>query len=131
LAERKETCRMTRVWLALAGLGGLASVIAGALAAHLAGVPKDAELLRTGAQYGMVHAAALVAVIALAQGREPRPGPAAGAGWSFSAGIVLFSFSLFALALTGRPWIGWIAPFGGAAFMLGWLSLAILATRRR
>ena len=59
---------MTRVWLAIAGLGGGASVIAGALAAHLADDPKSAELLRTGALYGMVHAAALIAVMALAQG---------------------------------------------------------------
>ena len=67
---------MTRVWLAIAGLGGGASVIAGALATHLAEDPKSAELLRTGALYGMVHASALVAVIALAQ--EPRAAPGRG-----------------------------------------------------
>ena len=76
---------VTRVWLAIAGLAGLASVLAGALAAHVGADPRAAELLRTGALYGMVHAAALVAVIALAQGREPRRGPAAVAGWSFAA----------------------------------------------
>ena len=89
---------MIRLWLAVAGLGGAASVIAGALAAHLADDPKSAELLRTGAVYGVVHAVALIAVIALAQGREPRRGAAAVAGWSFTSGIMLFSFSLFALA---------------------------------
>ena len=89
---------MTRVWLAIAGLAGLVSVMAGALAAHAEADPRAAELLRTGALYGMVHAAALVAVIALAQGREPRRGPATVAGWSFAPGIVLFSGSLFALA---------------------------------
>ena len=62
---------MIRVWLAIAGLGGLASVAAGALAAHLAGEVRAAELLRTGAVYGMVHATALIVVIALVQGREP------------------------------------------------------------
>src|SRR5712675_204791 len=111
---------MIRLWLAIAGLGGLASVAAGALAAHLAGEPRAAELLRTGAIYGMVHAVALIAVIALAQGREPRRGAATVAGCSFAAGIVLFSFSLYAMALTGMRWVGWTAPFGGAAFMLGW-----------
>ena len=122
---------MTRIWLAIAGLAGLASVAAGALAAHLEAAPRTAELLRTGSWYGMVHAAALVAVIALAQGREPRRGPATVAGWSFAAGIVLFSGSLFALAAEAGRWLGWIAPFGGAALMLGWGALAVLAMRRR
>jgi uncharacterized membrane protein YgdD (TMEM256/DUF423 family) len=119
-----------RLWLAIAGIGGFCSVLAGAVAAHVAADPKAAELLRTGALYGMVHAAALIAVIGLAQGREPRRGAATVAGFSFAAGIILFSFSLFAMALTGTRWVGWTAPFGGAAFMLGWIALATLALRR-
>lgn len=122
---------MIRVWLAIAGLGGLASVIAGAFAAHLADDPKAAELLRTGALYGMVHAAVLVALIALAQNREPRRGIAVVAGWSFAAGIVLFSFSLFALAAGAPRWLGVVTPFGGGALIVGWAALAILALRRR
>ena len=122
---------MIRVWLAIAGLGGLVSVIAGALAAHLAADARAAELLRTGALYGMVHAAALIAVIALAQGREPRRGAAAVAGWSFALGLVLFSGSLFALAATDARWLGWVTPFGGLALILGWAALAVLAFRRR
>ncbi len=48
---------MIRLWLAIAGLGGVASIVAGTIAAHLAGEdPRAAELLRTGALYGMVHA---------------------------------------------------------------------------
>ena len=117
--------------LASAVLAGLASVMAGALAAHAGGDPRQAELLRTGAVYGMVHAAALVAVIALAQGREPRRGPATVAGWSFAVGIVLFSGSLFALAAGAGRWLGWVAPFGGGVLMLGWAALAVLALRRR
>lgn len=122
---------MTRYWLAIAGFGGFASVVAGALAAHLGTDPQAAEWLRTGATYGLIHAVALIAVLALAQGREPRRGAAAVAGWSFSAGIVLFSFSLFALAGSRAPWLAWATPVGGLAFMLGWTSLAILAFRRR
>jgi uncharacterized membrane protein YgdD (TMEM256/DUF423 family) len=122
---------MIRLWLAIAGLGGLASVAAGALAAHFADEPKAAELLRTGATYGMVHAAALIAVIALAQGREPWRGAAAVAGWSFAAGIVLFSGSLFALAGSEARWLGWVTPFGGVALLVGWAALAVLAFRRR
>lgn len=122
---------MTRIWLAIAGLGGLASVIAGAAAAHLGSDPHAVEFLRTGAIYGLVHAAALIAVLALAQGREPRRGAAVVAGWSFTIGIVLFSGGLFALAGTRIAWIGWAAPLGGVAFMIGWANLALLALRRR
>jgi len=122
---------MIRAWLAVAGLGGIASVIAGALAAHLADDPRAAELLRTGALYGMVHAAALVALIALAQGREPRRGTAVVAGWGFAFGIVLFSGSLFALAAGAARWVGWVTPIGGVALILGWAALANLALRRR
>lgn len=56
---------MTRLWLLVAGIGGMASVIAGAVAAHLADDPTTARLLTNGALYGMVHSAALIAVIAL------------------------------------------------------------------
>jgi uncharacterized membrane protein YgdD (TMEM256/DUF423 family) len=122
---------MIRLWLLIVGLGGLASVTAGALAAHLTDDPKAAELLRTGALYGMVHAAALLGLIGAAQGREPRGGAAVFAGWSFAAGIPLFTFSLFALAAGAPRWVGWMTPFGGLALILGWAALATLAFRRR
>jgi uncharacterized membrane protein YgdD (TMEM256/DUF423 family) len=120
-----------RIWLGIAGIGGLASVIAGALAAHLGSDGKTAEWLRTGALYGMMHATALIAVIALAQGREPRRGPASVAGWGFAIGIVLFSGSLFALAAGAPRWLGWMTPVGGSVLILGWAALAALALRRR
>ena len=119
---------MIRIGLVIAGLGGLASVVAGAFAAHLADDPKAAELLRTGALYGMVHATTLIATIALAQGRRRA---AVIAGWSFAAGIVLFSGSLFALAAGGARWLGWVTPVGGVALIIGWAALAIIALRRR
>jgi uncharacterized membrane protein YgdD (TMEM256/DUF423 family) len=119
---------MIRIWLAIAGLGGAASVVAGAFAAHLADDLKGGELLRTGALYGMVHAAALIATIALAQGRRRA---AVVAGWSFAAGIVLFSGSLFALAAGAARWLGWVTPIGGVALIIGWAALALLAFRRR
>jgi uncharacterized membrane protein YgdD (TMEM256/DUF423 family) len=62
---------MTRVWLAAAALGGFLSVGAGAIAAHLTTTdPRAAELLRTGTLYGMVDAAALTAVVAMAGHRD-------------------------------------------------------------
>jgi uncharacterized membrane protein YgdD (TMEM256/DUF423 family) len=122
---------MIRLWLAIAGLGGLSSVVMGALATHLLDDAKATDLVRTGALYGMVHAAALIALIGLAQGREPRRGAAVVAGWSFGIGIVLFSGSLFFLALTGLTRISWVTPIGGAALILGWAALGFLAFRRR
>ncbi|HEY3912724.1 MAG TPA: DUF423 domain-containing protein [Stellaceae bacterium] len=123
---------MIRAWLAAAALGGLLSVAAGAVAAHLAGGDaRAAELLRTGALYGMVHAVALLAVTALGE-RNIRPGLAfIVAGWSFAAGIFLFSFSLFGLALSGATALALVTPFGGVALLVGWAALALHAWRRR
>jgi uncharacterized membrane protein YgdD (TMEM256/DUF423 family) len=122
---------MNRGWIGAAAVGGFVSVAAGAVAAHLAARDGHAaELLRTGALYGMVHAAALVGVTAIAE-RRPRPGLAlAVAGWGFALGLLLFSSSLFALAVTGIAAIGWATPFGGAALLLGWAALGIDALRR-
>jgi uncharacterized membrane protein YgdD (TMEM256/DUF423 family) len=122
---------MMRLWLFIAGFGGAVSVAAGAVAAHLADDPATATLLRNGSLYGMVHAAALVAVIGFAQGREPRRGAAVVAGWCFALGIVLFSLGQFAHAVSGLRQFALIVPVGGIAFILGWASLAILAFRRR
>jgi uncharacterized membrane protein YgdD (TMEM256/DUF423 family) len=122
---------MIRLWLFIAGFGGVASVIAGAAAAHLADDSATHRLLANGALYGMVHAAALLALIGVAQGREPRRGAASFGGWCFAAGIVLFSLGQFAHAATGVRQFAYLVPFGGTAFILGWASVAILAMRRR
>ncbi|HML10113.1 MAG TPA: DUF423 domain-containing protein [Stellaceae bacterium] len=122
---------MIRPWLFIAGVGGAASVIAGAAAAHLADDTATATLLTNGALYGMIHAAALLALIGVAQGREPRRGAASFAGWCFAIGIVLFSLGQFAHAATGIRQFGFVVPVGGTAFILGWASIAILAFRRR
>jgi uncharacterized membrane protein YgdD (TMEM256/DUF423 family) len=120
---------MIRAWLAAAALGGFLSVAAGAAAAHLTAGPA-AELLHTGALYGMVHAAALIAVAAMAQ--SGRVGLALSiVGWGFAVGMLLFSLSLFALALTGSEWLGMITPFGGAGLLVGWAALAAHAASRR
>ena len=122
---------MIRVWLIAAAVGGFLSVAAGAAAAHLAAGERAAELLRTGALYGMVHAAALIAVTAIAEARDRLGLALTIAGWSFAGGMLLFSLSLFALALTGREWLGLITPFGGAGLLVGWAALAINGWYRR
>jgi uncharacterized membrane protein YgdD (TMEM256/DUF423 family) len=122
---------MIRAWLIAATVGGFLSVVAGAAAAHIAAGERAAELLRSGALYGMVHAAALIAVTAIAQSGDRIGLALTVAGWSFVAGMLLFSLSLFALALTGREWLGMITPFGGAGLLVGWAALAVHASSRR
>ena len=122
---------MIRTWLAAAASGGFLSVAAGAVAAHLAAGGRSAELLRTGALYGMVHAAALIAVAAMADARD-RPGLALiVSGGSFAIGTLLFSLGLFALALTGIAPVGWLTPFGGIGLLTGWVALGLHALHRR
>jgi uncharacterized membrane protein YgdD (TMEM256/DUF423 family) len=120
-----------RAWLIAAALGGFLSVAAGAMAAHFGASGRGAELLRSGALYGMVHAAALIAVAAITQSRGPAGLALTITGWSFAAGMLLFSLSLFALALTEREWLGMITPFGGVGLLVGWATLAIHASSRR
>jgi len=122
---------MIRAWLIAAAIGGFLSVAAGAAAAHLPAGERAAELLRTGAVYGMVHAAALIAVTAMAQSPGRLGLALTIAGWSFAGGMLLFSISLFALALTGREWLGMITPFGGAGLLVGWAALAVHGWYRR
>jgi uncharacterized membrane protein YgdD (TMEM256/DUF423 family) len=120
-----------RTWLVAAAIGGLLSVIAGAVAAHLAAGERTTELLRTGALYGMVHAAALIGLAALAAARTGRDLLLAIGGWSFAAGLLLFSLSLFGLALSGAEWLALATPFGGAGLLVGWGALGLHALRRR
>jgi uncharacterized membrane protein YgdD (TMEM256/DUF423 family) len=112
-------------------LGGL-SVAAGAFGAHALRAqlePRMLEVFETAARYQMYHALALVAAAWLYQQTEA---PAAQfAGWAFLAGILLFSGSLYAMALTGVRGLGAITPLGGVAFLVGWASLAIAALRLR
>jgi uncharacterized membrane protein YgdD (TMEM256/DUF423 family) len=108
-------------WVRLAGASGLVSVAAGAFAAHVIKDPVARDLLHTGATYEAVHALAALAAVALARGDER---PAVLAPALFLGGSVLFSGSLYALALGAPSWTGAITPIGGLAFMAGWLTLA-------
>jgi uncharacterized membrane protein YgdD (TMEM256/DUF423 family) len=120
------------IWILAAAINGLLAVAAGAAASHLfAADAHRIALMSTGAQYAMYHALALVALAALAAreaGRVERF--LAAAGWLFLAGTVLFSGSLYLLALTGTPVFAQVTPIGGIAFMLGWISLGISAGLR-
>ena len=116
---------MDRVFFALGSLSGFLAVALGAFASHALKSRLDADLLavfETGVRYQMYHALALLAA-GWACTRWPGTAVTA-SGWLFVAGTLLFSASLYALALTGARWLGMITPFGGLAFLAGWLCLA-------
>ena len=118
-----------RLWTTLAAINGFIAVAAGAFAAHGVADPTAKELLRTGSTYELAHALAVLACAGLAAAGMPRArfAPA----W-FLAGSVLFSGSLYALALGAPRMVGIVTPFGGLAFLAGWAVLAwAAATSRR
>ena len=122
---------MERTLAALGALSAFLAVAAGAFGAHALKARLSPDLLaifETGARYQMYHALGMLAA-AWAVTRWPG-GAAAAAGWLFLLGTVLFSGSLYALALSGVRWLGAITPVGGVAFLLGWLALAWAALRR-
>jgi uncharacterized membrane protein YgdD (TMEM256/DUF423 family) len=84
----------------------------------------------TGVRYQMYHAVALLAV-AWAVHRWAGHALPVVAGWLFVTGTVLFSFSLYLLALSGLRWLGAITPMGGVALVAGWLCLVLAAWRGR
>jgi uncharacterized membrane protein YgdD (TMEM256/DUF423 family) len=119
-----------RLFFALGAVAGFIGVALGAFAAHGLKSRLDAGLLATfeiGVRYHMYHALALLCV-AWACTRWPGALTNA-AGWLFVAGIVVFSGSLYVLALTGVRWLGAITPLGGLAFLAGWICLAWAALK--
>ena len=119
---------MDRTFLFLGALAGLTAVALGAFGAHALRTRLSPDMLavfETGVRYHFYHALALVATALLMNRYNDRMITAA--GWLFATGIVLFSGSLYALALTGVTVLGAITPIGGVAFLLGWACLAIAA----
>lgn len=84
--------------------------------------PEMLQVFEVGVRYQMYHAFALF-VVAWALHSWNTPGAAA-SGWWFITGTVLFSGSLYALALSDIKWLGAITPLGGLSFLIGWLWLA-------
>lgn len=121
---------MERRFFALGAMLAMVGVAAGAFGAHALKsrlTPDMLAVFEVGVRYQLVHALALLAV---AWAITRWPGRAAlYAGALFIAGIVLFSGSLYLLALTGERSLGAITPFGGVAFLAGWACLAWAAWR--
>jgi uncharacterized membrane protein YgdD (TMEM256/DUF423 family) len=117
---------MNNLFLVLASANGFLAVSLGAFAAHGLKNTLSADLLnifQIGVQYHMYHALALLAVGVLSVYFPTQTGLRI-AGYLFLAGIIIFSGSLYVLALTGIRWLGAITPLGGIAFLAGWALLA-------
>ncbi len=107
--------------MGIAALSGFVAIAVGAFAAHGAHDPGTKELLKTGAQYGFMHSMATFACAIFMQigAKRARFAPA-----MFLPGVLLFSGSLYALALGAPRWMGAITPLGGLLFLAGWATLA-------
>ncbi len=119
---------MNKLLVAVGAINAGLAVAAGAFAAHGLKSRLEAralEVFETGARYHMYHALAIILAAVIA---ASVPG-ARTAGWLFQAGIVVFSGSLYALALTDVKVLGAITPIGGLAFLVGWVWLAVSALR--
>jgi len=123
---------MVRVWLVLAAVLGFLSVALGAFGAHSLKNLLDEygkSIWEKAVLYQMFHTMALFAV-GLCQ-LFFRNVSFSMAGMFFGVGILLFSGSLYLLAITGIKWLGAVTPFGGIAFLLGWVWLGIQITKTR
>lgn len=110
-----------RTWTGLAAISGLLAVGFGAFAAHGVTEPKPVEWLTKGAHYQMVHALAVIGAVALHRAGLKGMGLVA---VLFLFGTLIFSGSLYAMALGAPRVLGAITPIGGLSFMIGWAVLA-------
>jgi uncharacterized membrane protein YgdD (TMEM256/DUF423 family) len=117
----------TGYFLILGGINMFLAVALGAFGAHALKASLPPELMgvyHTGNQYHFYHALGLFAA-ASAAGFFPGSRFVRWSGAFILAGLILFSGSLYGLSLTGQRWLAMIPPFGGTAFLVGWLLLAV------
>ena len=124
-------------WAAVGAILGALSVVLGAFAAHglkgrfaelASGEFQPREIFDVAVRYHAIHALAILFASSVVA-RPMAAGSASAACWAFLAGVVLFSGSLYLLGTTGVRWLGAVTPFGGLAFIAGWVLLAIAVLR--
>lgn len=122
---------MSQFALVAGSVSGLIGVLLGAFGAHALADrlnPEMQAIWQTAVQYQFYHAAALLAVGLLA--RQGLIGAAAStAAVAFTLGSVVFSGTLYVLALSGVRWLGAITPFGGGLLIVGWIALLVAVVR--
>lgn len=120
---------MGKIYLLIAAINGFLAVALGAFGAHGLKQKLSADMLavyQTGVQYHFYHTLALFGVALLLQ-QLPQSAALRWSALLFVVGIVIFSGSLYVLAISGVRWLGAITPIGGVAFLAGWILLAVAA----
>ena len=115
-----------RRFIALGAIAALLAVVLGAFGAHALKArlaPEAMQIYKTGVEYHFYHALGLI-LVGLSALHLPQSARLRAAGWTMLAAIVLFSGSLYLLALTGRNWLGAITPLGGVGFIAAWALFA-------
>lgn len=121
---------MTRVFLTIAALLGGSAVGLGAFGTHALKEQfseRSLEIFETAVRYQMYHALALLLVGVLISRSTTEQPFLTVSGSAFLVGTLLFCGSLYALSFSGIKWLGAVAPLGGLALMVGWVSIAIAA----
>ena len=116
--------KMVKFWLISAAISGFLSVALGAFGGHSFKNILDEygkSIYEKAVLYQMFHTMALFAVGVMQHFDKETSFSIA--GWGFFAGIILFSGSLYVMAITGTKWLGTMTPFGGMAFLFGWFWL--------
>lgn len=118
---------MTKMYLLIGALNGLLAVALGAFGAHGLKQRLSPDLLavfQTGVQYHFYHTLALLLVAALML-HWPQNTALRWSALLFCIGMLVFSGSLYVLSISGVRWLGAITPFGGLAFLAGWVALVV------
>lgn len=123
-----------RIWIRLGGIFGGLSVLLGAFGAHSLKnhlTQQKLDVFQTATQYQFFHSLALVlaGILALQAGEQDRK-KINRAGKFFTAGILLFSGSLYILAFDGPKFFGPITPIGGLSLIIGWFLLAFSISKK-
>ena len=117
--------------LTVAAISGLLAVMLGAFGAHaLKGIisPEMLEVYKTGVQYQFYHTFALLSVGILMHFNQSKA--LTWSAWLFILGIILFSGSLYMMAISGVKALGFITPFGGVTWMAAWILLILHSSKR-
>lgn len=117
-------------WIFLGAIFCFLGVLFGAFGAHVLSkvlTEKEMHTYQTATLYQFIHAIGLI--LAGLWSKKSLPGNVNFIGWCFTAGVVLFSYSLYAMAFGAPHILGLLTPIGGLFFMLGWLSFAAQAFR--
>jgi uncharacterized membrane protein YgdD (TMEM256/DUF423 family) len=121
---------MANIFLFLGSINAMLAVALGAFGAHMLKDKLSEKMLgvfETGVHYHMIHAIGLIVIAILIKSASVSSTLPTWSGWLIMSGIVLFSGSLYALSLSGITKLGIITPFGGVAFLAGWLLIVIYA----